>query len=573
MRIGLWVMGLLALAAACGKQAGGAAVPSRLIEGRVIDAAGRPLAGATVHTPSADRLRRETVRTDAEGRFAAVVPVDDPVVVLVTAEGHAFGLMGLPAGGGPLEVRLDRPHRVEVAVEVEQRARRTREPGKGLAVAPVVPDVLIGTPFLPDLPPEVLAVTDAEGRCRFDAWPDPERRLRVGFGLPTAIQAQPAEPVWERRHVGHVTVRGDDQGGSIRHGRVVLADGTPVAGARVTSVGSIHVSAIPREVPKWTAVDGTFWFGGARGRGVRLLVTPPTGLPSVGPTFAEVPTSRAGADFTILLRPAARASIQVIGDDLLAPVSHASVVVRYTDGSYLIRQADAAGRLEYAGPHGQVTVTAAPSWPGFGRPGHEAELVAGQTADIIVRLDEREQRFPVQVVDRDNRPVAGAVIFGCYPHRADRSPSGIELAETDEYGRATFWTRSTLGLHLIAVAGDACAPKPVQATAGEMNWLMVDPTATGALTVQVVDQHGALVPDAAVVCRGAYARWGEEVMQFTDDRGVAVFRGIVPFRNITLEASLFGYLTGRYPPSYNSVFALWPGGNTLSAQITCRRRE
>lgn len=105
-------------------------VPTPLVEGTVTTSAGQPLNGAMVTVFSENRMRKETVFTDAEGRYLIVVGFEGELTVRARAPGFADQTKTLTVGEGtrltvdltvsPFKSELDRSNALPASAHLTQ---------------------------------------------------------------------------------------------------------------------------------------------------------------------------------------------------------------------------------------------------------------------------------------------------------------------------------------------------------------------------------------------------------------------------------------------------------------------
>jgi RNA polymerase sigma factor (sigma-70 family) len=162
--------------------------PGIVVTGRVLDDAGRPIAGAWVSRGS-DLRGQEAIpgaTTDLDGRFTLTVVSPGPTVLTVQARGHEPDLKTVTAGPGlaPVEFRLGAGHTI--------LGRIVDAHDKPIAGAPIAADEWRGHHSL-----RWIARTDAEGRFRWDDAPTDVVMIdlgTLGFTAKRYWQATPDAP-------------------------------------------------------------------------------------------------------------------------------------------------------------------------------------------------------------------------------------------------------------------------------------------------------------------------------------------------------------------------------------------
>jgi hypothetical protein len=294
-----------------------ALTPGRTVSGRVVDVAGKPVAGAVVRLSAAEPLvpLDEVARTDAAGafRFEGLL------------EG-GYGVEALGAGGAraarPLVVAGSAPGRVELALEPggTLEGTVTAAGGAPAAGARVRLDVVAG----PDTgAPARLALADERGRFRFEGVPAGQVTLAAVHALGAARSA--AQPVGPGQQASVALTL---EAPAAVEGRVVGADGKPVAGVPVVAVAE-EQGVTPAVA--LSGADGRYRLAPLAAGAQRVV------LVAGGrwrPGFAEAEravTARAGETVSgvdlALPRAPGRLSGTVVGPDG-QPVTGAAVVVR-----------------------------------------------------------------------------------------------------------------------------------------------------------------------------------------------------------------------------------------------------
>ncbi|HEX5759760.1 MAG TPA: carboxypeptidase-like regulatory domain-containing protein [Thermoanaerobaculia bacterium] len=365
--------------------------PAAALAGVVVDAAGRPIAGAALHaSPSGDAgghsprdaFRRATSGAGGRFRFPRLLP-RQLYEIAARHDEHAPGrlLARTPPSGAsapPLRMVLgsgqtasgrviDSEGNPIAGVEVSlARVERPHGRRSGLAFS-------IGRHGGPR------ATTDAAGRFRFRHLEAGEYDLsaaRQGFaaagrqGVEVPVQAAEAD-------LGELVL----EPGVVLAGRVTGAKGVPVAGAHVAANPSDWMferwSAAPRE-PVVTDGDGVFRIGELRpGQRLQLHVDHPDYAP-LDALGVEVPTAE---PLAIELRPRGRLAVRVVGPEG-EPIAGATVSAVFES------------RITAAGPHSGSSVTT----HGLGRTDGEGSLVAhpqpGQLDLEVVAAGYETRRVP-----------------------------------------------------------------------------------------------------------------------------------------------------------------------------------
>ena len=104
----------------------------RIVEGRVVDRSGRPVAGARVIQSGDGPLRTET-RADGEGRFELPGIIEGPAFVFAAKAGYRFQAKAVDLGAGPVTVELSRDEEPPVVTYGPQASSLPAEEEKALA--------------------------------------------------------------------------------------------------------------------------------------------------------------------------------------------------------------------------------------------------------------------------------------------------------------------------------------------------------------------------------------------------------------------------------------------------------
>jgi protocatechuate 3,4-dioxygenase beta subunit len=426
------------------------------VSGRVLDPAGKPVAGARVSVCGRQGLvmssgewwaafRNEVLgqtNSDKDGNYRLTVPRTDPLMtyrtvrVVATADGHGLAWKALnPDADSPeAEVRLAPVQRVSghlVGLQGEDAAgvtihaaRITRQPAKGEreeddAIRP--PDGL-----------SLSATTDAKGNFVF-----------AGFGPGLKLELEILDPRYERKHEWFIDTADKKQCENIRlllapgryiEGRAIYQDtGKPVPHARLminnpiieTNAGADGRFKVPLYTPR---DDEPFAF---RPRDVSISGWPPPGEPYLG--------DAKGVDFPkgvvkrevvlvfsrgVLLRgkvTEAGSGKPVAGARVAFSAGYDHSVVSGPDGSYQIGVAPGGGRLLVTHPSGEYVPRIVGSAGGsldkpVGDPSYHHAVL-----DIDVKKDEKVKEVNItlrrgvtvkgRLVGPDGKPITSAVMF------------------------------------------------------------------------------------------------------------------------------------------------------------------
>ncbi|MEZ5966737.1 MAG: sigma-70 family RNA polymerase sigma factor [Planctomycetota bacterium] len=246
--------------------------PGGSVRGRVVDEAGRPVAGASVYAERAgdDSMSRAVGRrcdSDADGRFEVVDLPPDPCHVYAFSRGFIRGSQPAVLPGGPeLVIRLERA--LTVAGRVVDAA--TRRPITEFEVRIAKAEEL-GAPWI-----RSVRFADPGG-----AWQASESRFVAGEPLHVEVSAAGYAParttmIASRTPAADTGVIALTPGLTLR-GRVRHADGEqPVAGARLALLRdgeNTLVAQSPSTPSAVTGTDGTFELAHLAPGAVRLVVS------------------------------------------------------------------------------------------------------------------------------------------------------------------------------------------------------------------------------------------------------------------------------------------------------------
>jgi Carboxypeptidase regulatory-like domain len=418
--------------------------PGSIVAGKVADVAGRPLPGIRLELmptvgssswtlPWCGEEARRTVRSGRSGAFA----IDH-----LAANGYRL------RATGPGLAPLTRQH-----IEVSTRTARvdlgtlTLQPGGVLdaqvvdsrgAPIPAASAMLSASDNQPSLDLEdqlpSQAVTGPDGKVRFAGLvPDVRYDLAIhpseypettvnGIAIPTAGP-----------------LRIEVQDGHRLTGRVVGADGQPIAGAAVGVIRTMRLESLAQVFPSGAETDakGEFSLSGLTPGTVQLAATA-DGFRS-SRAVAQIPDSEPARPVEITLEPAGWL-VGTVRDTAGNPVSaQVSVMPRAVSSSPGLAQlerfrmgvTEAAGeyRVEGLDP-GTYTVSAAPiERTGSVKPSPPIEIQPGEnTLDLVVELA-KTWEVSGQVVDNAGNPVDGASLQLSPRQAAGTSTATASLAD------------------------------------------------------------------------------------------------------------------------------------------------
>jgi carboxypeptidase family protein len=430
-----------------------------VVEGTVVDAAGRPLAGAALSAaPAAARFQLQLplrppvrARSGRDGGFV-LRPLGSGVPYEVTASLPGFAPTRLTlAELRPLAVRSGL--RLVLRRGRAVRGRVVDAAGQGIAAAmvQVIPvSSVSNNPFAGAGESPHPATADAGGRFavagllpgRIDLLvqaPGFAPALLRQVALPEEVKGAAGDGALDTFDVGAITLAG----GVDLAGTVVDGQGHPVAGAAIQVEAQRppldRGTARPERREATAGPDGRFAVSGlSRGRAFVLTVER-EGF--AARTLSEV-RPPLPAPLRIVLSPAARLAGEVV-DDAGAPVPRARVRARgetplaFAAGSLLPSfllgaTTDDDGRFELPdAPTGKVSLTAVA--PGFLPATLPLQVASGQGRDDLRLVLHRGSTLAGRVLGPDGAPAAGATVSLLARGGPYSGPSG-SLARTDGDG-------------------------------------------------------------------------------------------------------------------------------------------
>ncbi len=544
------------------------ALPVAHARGRVVDEEKKPVAGAMVSSPVSSGARRPSTLTNAAGEFAIrVVTSATPFALPIYAMKHGYA-------GGMLEARkwqpgetrndivitlvrgftipvrvLDRQHQpvAHAYVSLTRTGDRTRP--RQTAQQGFLFPAECDDPTRPDC-----RRTGADGSVIFRTSEGPHAVFVTGDEV--APKRVPSVELTARSEPVVVEV---DRGVTIS-GRVVHADGTPVAGAIVEMPRS---PIAPRNAT--TDSDGSFTIVGIAAGATTL-----TALSSDRHmTSAPVPVTAPAKNVTITMPHGARIEGRVVDRGTKQPVTDFTVSVpsrgarlgpgptpqqvHADDGSYAIDNVPPGTTQIAVTATGYVTATRSDITP------EEGKTVSG----IDVQLD-RGASITGRVTSA-GAPVAGAQVsvtanrmpfFGGTTTDADGNYTVDGVAE----GERTLQFQRT---------GFIVLHKTVEVTAGKDLRLDVELDHGAEIRGRVTDRAGHNIPGANVAITGD--RSGPSNMVQTDLDGSFVMQGLAT-GTYRVTARKEGYVSGdandvTVPQSQPLTFAL-DNGATITGRVT-----
>ncbi len=479
--------------------------PAEPWRGRVLDARGAPVPGATVRY-SADGIalpmRGGSTTSDEQGRFA-LPPPPPPApgrrVVLVARAGGALGALALRPDQlppRPLDLRLATGTLVSGRVVDALGERRA---GLTVRIAPAWNEVE-RTPEPTDAFSRLhafnavgnqglAAATDADGRWRIAGVPEGPYRLWLRQGAHERIGGETLAVAGERVDAGTLVL---DDGLRVT-GEVVDERGVGIGGVEITvrAGGSTYDRRSTH-----TATDGTFevpWLDEgtveiAAALAGRTLRHPPVQLAREADTHVR-----------LQLPDAARLRLQVRAHD--APYRGLLTVVFGESGSGRAASRRFTSRVRGGElvlddvPVGEWTIEAfAPN--GLRAQAREVWVEAGR--EVTARLDlAAGARLTGTVRTTSGDGVPGAALELEHP-----ATGGRARTTADASGRFVFENLAA-GAYTLSVLGRGGAPLREQLVLGAGEARALDPTLppAGRLEVRVLDASGAAVPEALLSFR------------------------------------------------------------------------
>lgn len=360
--------------------------------------------------------------------------------------------------------------------------------------------------------------------------------------------------------------------GFAARGRVVGADGAPVAGALVAAIASVFESAGQRTSMGHAVAgaDGTFRVDGLDPRMPHVLVVAARGHARARP---DVPSAAAGAETDlgdVRLGPphalagrvldASGAGVEGARVDLFGPLpSGAFPNTANLYGLRASRRTDDLGRFRFDDlPPGRYALDATPT----GAPGAAAQTTIpeiGDRTDAEIRLS-ASRTLTVRVVDDSGRPVAGAVVEArgesAQAPRAVTGDDGTALVQaTAAISHVEVTPRRDGERALVANEGTT----PIPHGASEMTVVV---PAGARLRVRVLGPDGTPIARATVVVTpgpGPLHAWKNV---WTDEQGRAT---VVMAKAPSYDVRFHGQVSGR-----DAGFVARALGVAAGAEITLR---
>jgi hypothetical protein len=476
--------------------------PVHRFSGRVVaDEGGRPVAGATILVGPAgitgvtnlSVVARAT--SDADGRFT--IEGIDGAALRVEAAGFATTSEAFGPDG---QLRLRR------AAVLTGRVVETTG-GVGGAVVPGVRVLLVS--LMRHNATQVVAAdeTDVDGRFEFASLPDMEVRVHVeGRGFVAARSEFGGSSMGQGFDASALVLRAGEKTtieipvvrGANVHGRVLDADGKPVAGAEVsvtpTRDGTDAAYALGPTAERSVATDGDgrFRLGGlVPGARFGVIATAARHVRAwSGPFSATTPD---GTDTTLRLPASRRGEALVLDAVTGKPVAAAFVGIDLGAdlGGQVFVSADAAGLAVFdalpmadlavvvQSAAGYVVPASAPL--AAGSPRVEVRLDAGLSVEGVIRLP-------------DGRPAVGVSVSAA---AASQFVSGDGPSDDAGHFRVRGIAAGTVKLSATLLDGADWLTGETETTAGERNVVVaLVRRPTSEFVVHVLDAEGRVVPMA-----------------------------------------------------------------------------
>jgi hypothetical protein len=516
-------------------------VPGARAAGKVVDAAGAPVAGATVAASLTEGGRDiggsmllggtgNTAASGGDGAFAFDTLLPGRTYSFVaTAPGHG------PGRAGPVTATDDAPAPFTLTLgAVRTLAVTVLEDGAGTPV----PGARVSSrgeggpgPWRP-----ASAVTDREGKALLG--PVEAGVVRVGVEAEGYVRANDASAAADARELTVRLERGVEVTGRAR-----LADGSPVAGATLRLEGP---NLWLRET---SSADGSFRFRGVPRTALVTLRASATGAD--GATLsATVEVRPGGGEVAVTLaKPAGDAetsalTVRVVGPDG-KPVPRAEARFVSPNSSYGTNVRDGEVRFENLRNRvaGTVHVWGARARDGAPLPYGPARVgpVAPDVADLEVRMP-AEAAIEGVVRAPDGRGLRG-VMVSAVP-AATAGEEGARHRSSDEHGSVRTGEGGTFRLGGLGEGDyvltfrtppEFVPPEAVSARGGASG-VVVTLKAAATVTVVVLDPEGKPAAGARVVATPpGQSEWdGGGVAAAVDGSGAARLAGLDPARAYTL---------------------------------------
>lgn len=389
------------------------------IGGRVLDRSGRPIAGARVFLEQGLAGPLQVTQSDAVGTYQFTNVLPGMTGVFAQAKGFAIDGRGI---------------RVAVA-DVQNAADITlRSPG-----------LLSGTILNPRGKPLAGArITRVGLDARKVSIPfaklarygieEPRSDARGRFVIQDLPRGEPvmlkiAHPLYAQEAAAGLKV--GDQNAKIKMSSGVLVNGTVIARGTDQTVPNATIYFRTVDPPKSTVIvragrDGNF--------SVRLkpgtYISDASGDTYRSPTLQRIEISGKYSSQSMVLRVAGSAQLRGFVKDAVSggPVANARVVLEAYGVPRAVTRTGPTGRYEFAAAQGE-TVVRVTSAPGFINPPESAvrmDVQADRAIEVPTFWVAPIPRYSLEVIDRDEQPVAGAIVrvlrpsqFGWHTTNAD----------------------------------------------------------------------------------------------------------------------------------------------------------
>ena len=461
--------------------------PPPAIEGTVHGPGGAPVKGAVVAVRRREAERSWslpdppiTVRTDAQGRFRAVIDTPRTVEVRVQAEGLAPRVLGNARSGQRLDIVLDKGRALDGLVKDASSGK----PVAGASVQASTGDWQARGALDDETSGVRKTSTDALGRFRVDG---------LGAATVTVTVTSPGYAALRRRaragtRLELLLLHGLSIAGFVRDPK-----GVPIAGATVQAEADL----VSDPAPATTDGLGRFAIAGVDDRPYRVWARCPDG----GTSPIEEVDVQADADarLDLVIPPSSDVLGRLVspGPELLA----GTLAVAELDGrpshllsSFLRSAAAPDGHFRLSGlPPGSHAL--AVSAPGFGPKRLEVVVAGAEPIDVGDVELERGLFIRGRIGDAAGLPIAGARIRGHITGGGGSSPEALSEAD----GTFTLAGLEEGAYTLIASAagyGEARREVPTGAENATMTLRQ-----GGTISGQVVDMKGAPVEAFSVSAR------------------------------------------------------------------------
>lgn len=541
--------------------------PTVAASGRVVDSAGRPVAGADVWAVPSDAggfrrgSTREQTLTSTDGTFhLPELETDTPYTLHARRDGHAPGLVELaapadgPTGGAldPVEIVLpDASAAFGRVVDFDENPVA----GAEVSLAPVVEtsDIFALLRANSAAAGDHQATTDAEGRFEIGDLPSGRFDLTASARRFAPLTVPGVELAEDRSRVDLGTLLLEP--GLTLEGQVVDPQGRPVAEADVRSEPGNGLGLRRRSRRRaddspdaTTGPDGRFVVGDLA-RGVPMTLTiRRKGYGGTDLAGIELPLEE---PLTVVLEPSSILSGEVVDTDGQG-IEKAGILARggaapgprSRGGSFTRGESGADGRFTVEGvAPGRVTVSVMAD--GYLEQEKEVEVIAGEDRDDLRFALEPGATITGRVVDASGRPLAEARLRVV----SDAPPFGFRGASSAESDADGVYLLAGVPAGEQSVAaeheGHVRTVRDLTVVIGE-NRLDFRLEAGLSVAGRVIDEGGAPVAGARVALGGAGGRPASLLSggEMSDGAGAFRFDGVEP-GSYSLTATKGGFAAFR----------------------------